>query len=164
MITELERRQIWNKFYNVNRCARYFEELAGIYQLANHFLRFMLLLPLFGGIALFLKLLPEEVQIYIGAGIAILVALEMSFNVSKNATVLHLISVECSKLEEEIQKLWLDANSENIDREILMARYIELSHKLVDITCKSDDALIYKFKRLNKKCGEAAYKDLIERF
>ena len=162
--SEIIRKSVWAKFYNTKRCVRYFESLAGYYKIASNFLRFILLLPLFSGIALFLDVLPNNIQLALGVVIAVLVTFEMVFNISKNAMVLHSISVECSKLEDKWHQLWIKTYSDGSDYNCIMTDFVVLSESLTDITCKADDAIVYKFNCLNKKCGRLAHKDLMETF
>ena len=164
MLTQTEKKQIWNELYNSARCARYYESLAGKYQLAYNIFRVLLLLPLFSGIALFMEILPSSTQIILGVVIAVLVALELVFNLSKNSIVLHSISVECSKLENEFHLLWLEVHSAENDRDTIMAKFVELSQKFTDSTSQSSSAIVYNFTRLNEKCGRDASNDLMERY
>lgn len=162
MVSDSTKDAIWNDYFNIIRLVHYYETLSGRFQIFSNAIRLLLLLPLFSAIVLFIDFFQEMglntdyVYISMGVLVAILAGLELTLNISKRAFTLHIVSVECSKLEDKWRNLWQEAYADQSNDKTLLEKNARLSELLTDVTSQVVDASDYKWKKLNDECESIA--------
>lgn len=164
MVTDQARNDVWQGLLDVARLVRYYEALANRHRLCHFWVRLLLLGAAASGIATLLGVLPNLAQLISGALVAILVVWDSISDYSKKATVLHMISIECSALDIEWGELWAEANDPFSDDTEVRIKKQRLDRKTLEVTGEAGKASVKDSRRLNRKCAEAAYKVTAERY
>ena len=163
MIKENLRYEIWEKYYSVMSCAKYYEVLAGKYKRYSNMLRFLWLVPMFSGITLMIGLIPSYSSIVftlIGGAVAALIAFDFVFDITGKSIRLSQTSKNCSRLVDDWAKLWIDANSEDLDELGIRERHYALVARFTNATIDVDDDIISKNEKLNEECEKIVIKYL----
>ncbi len=164
MATQQIRNAVWQEYLDAARLSRYCDALANRYARLHNFFRLLMCLPLLVGISFLLDLLPNIVEIAIGAVVVIAVVIDAIFNIGEKAYVLSRASRECNKLEDDYKILWLSMETDKlVDKEIL-EEISQLTKKLEEIAVETDAVGITTDKNLNIKCAAEAYRNLEKRY
>ena len=167
MVNENLRYEIWEKYYSAMCCARFYEVLAGRYARYRNFVRCLWMLPMFSALVVSADLLPDHagsILILIVVMIIALSILDLTLNLTDNSIKLSLTNKECSKLEDEWMKLWLNANSDEVDESRVGEKHFALVERFTATTIDVDDAIIYRNRRLNLKCEEIVHEYMANKY
>lgn len=131
--------EIWKFLFNTNTYVRYYEKLTNSYLKKYRWLRFWLLVIAAGELGAVMELLPDFLKIYLLTllpfSIIVLVAVDFVADYGRKASMLHVISMECSELEIEVHRLWTDR--ESIEDEEAIEKISRISQKLLESTGKA---------------------------
>ena len=158
MVTENTRNDVWQNFLDISRLVLYYDALFKRYQRCRYTIRFFQILPLLSAVTLIFSEFPYWVQALIGLLIAIAVGIDVIFDFTTKAIVIHNISLECSRLENEWSELWNLANSDHAEDGEVLLNNSRLANKLTDITGRAGEHGITESKRLNINCTKNAFK------
>ena len=168
MITEQTRKDIWDELLDVARLVRYYEKLSDKHHRNHKIFRFLLLGSAASGVAAMLELFPEnirqDIQIFAGGVIALIVAWDMVTNYAKKAAVLHAISCEISTLEIEWRDLWAEANANEADDAEIRSKNRLLAKKLSEVTGWAGKEDIRENQKLNEECESIAHRVMQEKY
>ena len=121
------RHEIWQGLLDASRCARYYEALYNRYQRRHQITRVVLLASATGVIGLLSANLIEPwtdaLQAVLGGLIVLVVIVDLVGRFAEKAAVLHVISVDCSKLDNEWHQLWADCEEPGASRNELASRH-----------------------------------------
>ena len=107
---------------------------------------------------------PVSILILIVVMIIALSILDLTLNLTDNSIKLSLTNKECSKLEDEWMKLWLNANSDEVDESRVGEKHFALVERFTATTIDVDDAIIYRNRRLNLKCEEIVHEYMANKY
>lgn len=154
------RHEIWQGLLDASRCARYYEALYNRYQRRHQITRVVLLASATGVIGLLSANLIEPwtdaLQAVLGGLIVLVVIVDLVGRFAEKAAVLHVISVDCSKLDNEWHQLWADCEEPGASRNELASRHADLSRRLTEVTSTAGEAHILDHRRLNERCWKKA--------
>ena len=126
------RHEIWQGLLDASRCARYYEALYNRYQRRHQITRVVLLASATGVIGLLSANLIEPwtdaLQAVLGGLIVLVVIVDLVGRFAEKAAVLHVISVDCSKLDNEWHQLWADCEEPGASRNELASRHSGSPH------------------------------------
>ncbi len=158
MVSEIVADEIWKNLFNINRLVRYYEELTNSYLKKYRWTRYGLLVMATVQFGVLFELLPHPWVIFLltlsSSLIILLVALDFVRDYGRKASVLHVISMKCSKLENDVQRLWLDHDI--IEDEEAIEKLSLISKQLLETTGKASEFGIEHSAKLNEKCAKEA--------
>lgn len=158
MVSEHIENEIWKFLFNTNTYVRYYEGLTNNYLKKYRWLRFWLLILAAGELGAVMKLLPNFLEIYfltlLPFSIILLVALDFVTDFGRKASMLHVISMECSELEIEVHRLWTDRKS--MEDEEAIEKISRISQKLLEATGKAGKFGIEDDTKLHEKSTREA--------
>ncbi len=150
------RHEIWQGLLDAARLVRYYEALYNRYQRWHLIVRVVLLASATGVIGLLAGVLPDPwthvLQTTLGIVIVVVVIVDLVGRFAEKAAVLHTISVNCSRLDNEWHELWADCQEAESSTGDLARRNAELSRRLTEVTSAAGEAHILDNRRLNKRC------------
>ena len=164
MVSDQTRNDVWQDLLDVTRLARYYGALSDRHRRNHSAIRFLLLAAAAGGIAALLNLLPAIAQLIAGGLIALVVAWDFVSDYAKKAAVLHTISVECDRLQNEWRELWNEANNPEASDAEVREQNIQLAQRISYVTGRAGDANIRENRKLNEECAKAAYKVMTDQY
>ena len=164
MVTDQMRSIVWRDYLDAARLVRYYEALSNKYRRNHLVVRFLLLVAAASGIAALLELLPAIAQMFAAGLVAFVVAWDFVSDYAKKAAVLHTISIECSELESEWQRLWVEINEDTLSTAEVLRRNNRLSRRILGVTSWAGLADIRENQKLNEKCAESAYRVMVDRY
>ena len=150
------RHEIWQGLLDAARLVRYYEALYNRYQRWHQIVRVVLLASATGVIGLLAGNLSDPwtyiLQPILGIAIVLVVIVDLVGRFAEKAAVLHTISVNCSRLDNEWHELWADCQAGEASMDDLAHRNAELSQKQTEVTSAAGDAHILDSRRLNERC------------
>lgn len=158
MVSEIVADEIWKSLFNANRLVRYYEELTNSYLKKYRWTRYGLLVMAAGQFGVLFELLPNPWGIFLltlsPSLIILLVALDFVRDYGRKASMVHIISMKCSELENEIHRLWSDHDI--IEDEEAIEKLSLISKQLLEATGKASEFGIEHSTKLNEKCAKEA--------
>ena len=170
MVNPYIRTMVWEGCLNAARLSRYYEALAGRYNLFYTGIRAALLFAVILSVASpyylptpssFITTLPTVGVICVTA---ILVVADYVGNFAKKGSILHTTSIQVSSLETRWEMLWLDVNDLDADEDAVRRELIILQRRMITATEQVGYEGIKTDKNLNLKCAKEADELYINRF
>ena len=153
MASEHIENEIWKFLFNTNTYVRYYEGLTNNYLKKYRWMRYGLLILATVQLGAVMKLLPNFLEIYLLTllpfSIIVLVAVDFVSDYGRKASMLHVISMECSELEIEVHRLWTDRKS--IEDKEAIEKISRISQKLLQATGKAGKFGIEENSKLHEK-------------
>ena len=154
------RHEIWQGLLDAARLARYYEALYNRYQRRHQVVRVVLLASATGVIGLLSANFAEPwmslAQPALAITIVLVVIVDLVGRYAEKAAVLHTVSVNCSRLDNEWHQLWADCEEGDTPRDELAERQVALSERLTMATSVAGEAHILDSRRLNERCWREA--------
>ena len=160
MVSESTRDMVWGDLSDAKRLARYYAALSDRYRRRQHILRFILFLSAASAIAAFVDVLPESFELVFGALMAIVLAIDFVSDNAKKAAILHTISVECSRLGNSWEELWVAVDDVDSTDDHVRQRNRDLNDSLLTVTSGAGQSDIAEDQKLNRRSAERAYEVL----
>ena len=157
MVTEETRDDVWLKFLDVARLARYYAALSDKNKRARKLTQVFLLAFVTGAAASLMEIFPEWVGLLVSALLITLMIWDAVEDYAKKAAILSIISMECRKNEVAFSELWRDANKANSIEGEIRSRLNQLDSATLEATGKASYADVTENKELNEKCAKDAY-------
>ena len=164
MVSENARDMVWGDLLDAKRLARYYAALSDRYRRRQHILRLILFLSAASGIAAFMDILPEYFELVFGVLMAIVLAIDFVSDNAKKSAILHTISVECSRLGNSWEELWVAIDDVNSTDACVRQRNRHLNDNLLTVTSGAGQADIAEDQKLNRKSAERTYKVLADQY
>ena len=158
MVSEIVADEIWKSLFNANRLVLYYEKLTSSYQKKYRWTRYGLLVMAMCQLGVLFGLTPNPWEIFLLTLLPFLiislVALDFVTDYGRKASMVHVISMKCSELENEIHRLWSDHDI--IEDEEAIEKLSLISKQLLEATGKASEFGIEHSTKLNEKCAKEA--------
>ena len=158
MVSEHIENEIWKFLFNTNTYVRYYEGLTNNYLKKYRWMRYGLLILATAQLGAVMKLLPNFLEIYLLTllpfSIILFVTLDSVTDYGRKASMLHVISMECSELEIDVHRLWTDRKS--IEDKDAIEQISRISRKLLEVTGKTGKFGIEDNSKLHEKSTKDA--------
>lgn len=168
MVSETTRNAVWQELLNAARLVRYYSSLADRHRRNGRIIQFLLMAAATSGIAGLLDLLPAFIQqtaaAAAAAAVAILVVCDFFGDYAWKAAVLHVICIECNRIESQWQTLWLEIDRPDLEDADALRQCETLGRRLNEITGQAGLVGVAVDAQLNKTCAEDTYKVMQERY
>ena len=172
MVSDQTRNMVWQEFLDVARNVRYYEKLSNRYRKYHHRVRFLILASAVSGIANLLDLplefiqgpFRELIQLAVSGFIALLVVWDFVADYGKKAEVLHIVSLQCSDLESQWDRLWAELHDEESDDTEIRRKNRRLSERLSTVTGWAGLVNVQDDEELNSVCEKDAYRVMDSRY
>ena len=170
MVSSYIRTIVWEGCLDAARLSRYYEALAGRYNLLYTVIRAALLFAVILSVASpyylptpssFITTLPTVGVICVTA---ILVAADYVGNFAKKGSILHTTSVQVKHLETRWEMLWLDVNDVDADEDSVRRDWRTLQRRMIEATEQAGQEGIKTDQKLNARCAEEADEIYTNRF
>ena len=157
-IEEKWRTEVWQGLLDAARLTRYFEHQYRTYLRAHQVSRLVLAASAVGVTAAVLDLLPVTWSPFLGPGLGaitiLLVLFDLAAQLPEKTAVLHSVSVDCLRLEDDCRRLWIDCDDPEVRLEDIQRRHAVLQQREIEVTSRLGDAGIATNQRVNRKCWE----------
>ena len=160
MVSENTRDMVWGDLLDAKRLARYYAALSDRYRRRQNVIRLILFLSAASGIAAFVDVLPKYFELVFGVLMAVVLAIDFVSDNAKKSAILHTISVECSRLGNSWEELWVAIDDDASTDAYVRQRNSHLNDSLLAVTSGAGQADIAEDQKLNRKSAEQAYKVL----
>lgn len=164
MIAEHTRNAVWDQYLDAARLVRYYAALTSAYQRRHAILQYLILASAAGGITALVDLFPPIVQVVSGASVALFVIVDFVGAYARKAAVLQVITMECGRLETDLESLWLEVQSGSIDDYEARRENTRLAQRMNEVTGWAGQAHVQENQALNQSCTEDAYKVMADRY
>lgn len=158
MVSEIVADEIWKSLFNANRLVRYYEEMTSSYQKKYRWTRYGLLVMAMCQLGVLFELSPNPWEIFLLTLLPFLiislVALDFVTDYGRKASMVHVISMKCSELENEVHRLWSDHDI--IEDKEAIEKLSLISTQLLEATGKVNTFGIEHNSKLNEKCAKEA--------
>ena len=156
MLSDRSKDRVWIQYYDAERFTRYYETLSNRYMWYSTITRFVLLGSVLSSIGSILELLPDWVPLLSDSLIGVTIIIEFIGNFARKSAILHMISVKCHGIRNELKQLFDEIDTPDIDASDILLRSNELSKLLLDTTAMAGPAEISIATRLNTRCAKDA--------
>ena len=164
MVSPQTREDVWYTLLDVDRLARYFNRVSVRYGKAGNAVRVALFVVSATGAFTLLNQWPWWVQVIITVALGVVLAVDFWLNPGKTSIVLHSISVEYQRLEDEWRELWSDVNRPGASEDDIRARSRHLKEKMSMVDARVRDSYNGLNDKLNEKCADETYQVMANEF
>lgn len=164
MVSDTIRNAVWQELLDAARLVRYYASLADRHRRKRRIIQLLLMAAAASGIVGVLDPVPAIMQPTAIAAIAILVAWDFFGDYARKVAVLHVICIECNRIETQWQTLWLEIERPDLEDADAIRQCEMLGQRLNEVTGQAGMVGIQVDAQLNKTCAEDAYKVMRERF
>ena len=164
MVSDTTRNAVWQELLDAARLVRYYSSLADRHRRKQRIMQILLMAAAISGIAALLDPLPAFMAQIAVAAIAILVTWDFFGDYARKAAVLHVICIECNRIESQWQTLWLEIDRPDLEDTDALRQCETLGRRLNEITGQAGLVGVAVDAQLNKTCAEDTYKVMQERY
>ncbi len=164
MVSSYTRDEIWYTLLDVDRQARYFNRVATRYGRGSGFVRVALFVISATGAFTLLNQWTWWIQLVITLALGIVLAIDFWLNLGRMAIVLHTISIEYNRIEDEWRELWNDVNQPDASEDDIRERSRNLKGQMSIVDARVRDSYIGMDDKLNEKCAHETYQVMANEF
>ncbi len=159
---------VWQEMRHAARYSRYYYELSNRERRKHRITRYVLLGAMILGAVALSGHIPTPWSQFVQLAAAVLAigttAWDFMSGYANRAAILHSISVDCMRVEHDLDTLWTAVRAERIDFEGAEEKREALGRKLLEITAQSSFAEVTEDRELNNKCLDEADEVLDARY
>ena len=164
MISPHTRDDVWYTLLDVDREVRYFNRMSVRYGKISNAVRVALFVVSATGAFTLLNQWPWWIQLIITIALGVVLAFDFWLNPGKTSIVLHSISVEYKRLEDEWRELWNDVNQPDASEDHVREKSRHLKQKMSMIDARVRDSYAGIDDELNEKCAHETYQVMANEF
>lgn len=166
MVSENIRGEIRQRLLDSERLVRYYASVSDKYGRYNSIIRGLLYFFAVSGIAspYWSEKLFTGLTFVVGFALAIVITVDFIFEPGKKSVLLHGISIQCDRLNDQWQKLWIDAKKEEITDVVIIEKVEQLAQLETSVTSGLGYAGITQDQELNEKCHNEAEEYIRSRY
>ena len=159
------RNEIWYAIWRVNTIIRYCKEHQEKYARRNYYVKLAIIIPAVSGVMnAITHLLPEIVQIILGAVVGGAAIYDVFINYGKKTSVFFIAHSQCREIEQDYHELWMDIMHNKKSNDEAVEINNRLQRRLNSVISASDSHDIDEDKEVNKRCEKEAVKAMDIRY
>ena len=166
MISESTREEVRQHLIDSERLIRYYADLSDKYGKRANWIRGSLYFAAVAGMMspYWAMTVSPFISIGVGGVLAIIITVDFVLEPGKKSVLLYGISIQCDRLNDEWQNLWIDIQKEGIDGEMMIRRIGQLAQLETSVTSGLGYAGIPQDLELNNKCHQEALEYMRSRY